>query len=89
MCSDAAAYDMGYVAPEAFAERISLKGRGTNLQPGIDLLLRADDFPPTAPVLIITDAKCDVVRVKREHAYLIPAGRRLPFTTSAPIFSFE
>jgi predicted metal-dependent peptidase len=90
VCCDAAAYDMGYLAPEAFAERISLRGRGgTVLQPGIDLLLRAEDFPPTAPVLIITDAECDVVRVKREHAYLIPAGRRLPFTTTAPVFSFE
>ena len=57
-----------------------------DLQPGIDLLLRADDFPPGAPVLIITDGWCDVLRVRREHVYLIPQGSHLPFTARGPIF---
>ncbi len=55
-------------------------------QPGVDLLLRADGFPPAAPVLVITDGWCDVLRVRREHAYLIPQGARLPFTARGPVF---
>ena len=35
---------------------------------------RADDFPPSGPVLVITDGECDVLRVRREHAFLIPHG---------------
>jgi hypothetical protein len=26
------------------------------------------------------------LRVRREHAYLIPQGRRLPFTAKGPVF---
>jgi hypothetical protein len=59
---------------------------GTVLQPGVDLLERADDFPATAPILVITDGACDVLRVRREHAYLVPEGARLPFTPRGPVF---
>ncbi|MFF3328087.1 hypothetical protein ACFYWX_00765 [Streptomyces sp. NPDC002888] len=85
---DSAPYDAGYVPVTDIAGRVRVHGRGgTVLQPGVDLLHRADDFPPGAPVLIITDGWCDdVVRVRREHAYLIPQGRRLPFTPRGPVF---
>ncbi|MGY1579405.1 vWA domain-containing protein [Streptomyces sp. MN13] len=85
---DAAPHDAGYLPVTEIAGRVRVHGRGgTVLQPGIDLLLRADDFPPTAPVLIITDGWCDdILRVRREHAYLIPQGARLPFTARGPIF---
>ncbi|MFG2126355.1 hypothetical protein ACGFNV_00900 [Streptomyces sp. NPDC048751] len=84
---DAAPYDAGYVPVTEIAGRVRVHGRGgTVLQPGVDLLRRADDFPPGAPVLIITDGWCDVLRVRREHAYLIPQGRRLPFTPQGPVF---
>ncbi|WP_406141270.1 hypothetical protein OH828_35830 [Streptomyces anulatus] len=84
---DAAAYDAGFLAPTEIAGRVRVRGRGgTVLQPGIDLLQRADDFPPTAPVLVITDGWCDVLRVRREHAYLIPEGAGLPFTPRGPVF---
>ncbi|MFF0731458.1 hypothetical protein ACFYVK_07600 [Streptomyces chartreusis] len=84
---DAGPYDAGYVPVTDIAGRVRVRGRGgTVLQPGIDLLLRADDFPPGAPVLVITDGWCDVLRVRREHAYLIPPGRRLPFTPRGPVF---
>lgn len=87
ICCDAAAYDLGYLPAADMAQRIALKGRGgTVLQPGVDLLLQADDFPKNGPMLIITDGQCDPLRVPREHAYLQPAGRRLPFRTAAPIF---
>jgi hypothetical protein len=46
-----------------------VRGRGgTILQPGVDLLQRAPDFPPDGPILIITDAGCDHVRPRRAHA---------------------
>ncbi|MFF4549400.1 hypothetical protein ACFY1J_35120, partial [Streptomyces sp. NPDC001406] len=84
---DAAPHDAGYLPVAEIAGRVRVHGRGgTVLQPGIDLLHRADDFPPGAPVLVITDGWCDVLRVRREHAYLIPQGGRLPFTPRGPVF---
>ncbi|WP_404189059.1 vWA domain-containing protein [Streptomyces tauricus] len=84
---DAAPHDAGFVPVTEIAGRIRVHGRGgTVLQPGVDLLHRAKDFPPAAPVLIITDGWCDVLRVRREHAYLIPQGASLPFTARGPVF---
>ncbi|MFF4787607.1 vWA domain-containing protein [Streptomyces griseorubiginosus] len=84
---DAAPHDAGYLPVTEIAQRVRVHGRGgTVLQPGIDLLHRADDFPAGAPVLVITDGWCDVLRVRREHAYLIPQGARLPFTARGPVF---
>ncbi|GGN87566.1 hypothetical protein GCM10011579_080470 [Streptomyces albiflavescens] len=84
---DAAPHDAGYLPVTEIAGRVRVHGRGgTVLQPGIDLLHRADDFPPGAPVLVITDGYCDVLRVRREHAYLIPQNGRLPFTARGPVF---
>src|SRR5258707_3801222 len=57
---DAVAYDQGYMSPEAIASRVKIKGRGgTVLQPGIDLLEKAEDFPKDGPLLIITDGQYD------------------------------
>ncbi|TDD28480.1 hypothetical protein E1218_07295 [Kribbella turkmenica] len=87
---DAAAYDAGYVPVEAIAGRVQVRGRGgTALQPGVELLERADDFPVDGPILLITDGQCDVVRVRREHAWLIPAGATLPFTARGPVFRVQ
>ncbi|MFC0435567.1 hypothetical protein [Kutzneria buriramensis] len=84
---DAAAYDAGYLPAAALSSRLRVRGRGgTVLQPGVTLLERAPDFPPDAPILIITDAACDVLRVRRPHAYLIPASARLPFPARGPVF---
>ncbi|MFJ6850955.1 hypothetical protein ACIQM3_10515 [Streptomyces sp. NPDC091271] len=84
---DAAPYDAGYLPPAEIAGRVRVRGRGgTELQPGIDLLRRADDFPPTAPVLVITDGWCDILRIRRDHAFLIPQGATLPFTPRGPVF---
>lgn len=84
---DAAPYDAGYLPPAEIAGRVRIRGRGgTELQPGVDLLQRADDFPPGAPVLVITDGWCDVLRIRREHAYLVPQGASLPFTPRGPVF---
>ena len=87
---DAAAYDAGYLAPDAIMGRIQVQGRGgTVLQPGIDFLEKAPDFPKNGPVLIITDAYCDHFTCHRDHAILIPKGAKLPFRPGGPVFVFE
>ncbi|MEN3535338.1 hypothetical protein AAH991_09535 [Microbispora sp. ZYX-F-249] len=84
---DAVAYDAGYLLVEDIAGRVRVRGRGgTILQPGVDLLERAEDFPGDGPILVITDGECDVVRIRREHAFLIPAGAFLPFIPRGPVF---
>ncbi|WP_351225772.1 hypothetical protein [Streptomyces sp. NPDC002133] len=84
---DAAPHDAGYLPPAEIAGRVRVRGRGgTVLQPGIDLLHRAEDFPRGAPVLVITDGYCDTLRVRRDHAYLVPQGATLPFTPRGPVF---
>ncbi|MET8866746.1 hypothetical protein ABZW11_27715 [Nonomuraea sp. NPDC004580] len=67
-----------------------MRGRGgTILQPGVRLLERADDFPPDGPILLITDGECDVLRIRREHAFLIPQGAALPFRPRGPVFHLK
>lgn len=88
---DADAYDIGYVTPEDIAGRVEVKGRGgTVLQPAVDLLERAADFPKEAPILIITDGYIENdLQIRREHAFLIPKGNRLPFRARGKVFYFE
>ncbi|MFI9597330.1 hypothetical protein [Nonomuraea sp. NPDC052265] len=84
---DAMAYDAGYLPVEEIAGRVRVRGRGgTILQPGVKLLERADDFPPDGPILLITDGQCDVLRIRREHAFLVPQGAPLPFRPRGPVF---
>jgi len=88
---DAEAYDMGYLKPDDVAGTVKVRGRGgTILQPGVDLLEQADDFPDDAPILIITDGYCDKVALRgREHAFLIPRGATLPFVPKGPVFRMK
>lgn len=88
---DATAYDAGYLSPTDIAGRVQVKGRGgTILQPGIDTLEEAKDFPKDAPILVITDGECeDNFRVKREHAFLLPRGKKLPFRPRGEVFYFK
>ncbi|MCL2538731.1 MAG: hypothetical protein FWE66_00175 [Oscillospiraceae bacterium] len=85
---DAVAYDAGYMQPEDIAGTVKVKGRGgTILQPGIDLLNTAEDFPKEAPILIITDGYCDkVILYGREHAFLVPQGAKFPFVPKGKVF---
>jgi predicted metal-dependent peptidase len=84
---DATAYDAGYLPPEEIAGRVKVRGRGgTILQPGIELLERAENFPKDGPILIITDGYCDHFRTRREHAILLPEGRSLPFAPQGKVF---
>lgn len=60
------------------------------LQPGVDLLEGAKDFPKDGPVLIITGGEIEEqMTVRREHAFLIPKGRRLPFKARGKVFWFS
>jgi len=87
---DAHACDQGYLPPEAILDRVKVRGRGgTILQPGVNLLQNAVDFPEDGPILIITDGWCDRIRVRREHAYLLPQGNRLPFVPKGPVFRMK
>ena len=85
---DAAAYDQGVVRPDSLAGAVHVQGRrGTQLQPGIDLLERAEDFPKDAPILLITDGQCEHLHLHgRTHAYLLPKGRSLPFAAKGEVF---
>jgi predicted metal-dependent peptidase len=85
---DAAPYDQGYMPVEQIGlVPVKVRGRGgTVLQPAIDLLQSAKDFPDDGPILVITDGACDVLTLKRRHAFLIPEGRALPFVASGPVF---
>jgi hypothetical protein len=56
------------------------------LQPGVDLLEKAEDFPKDGPLLIITDGQCDRLRIWRDHAFLLPEGRNLPFGPKGQVF---
>ena len=87
---DAAAYDAGYLSPDDIADRVKIKGRGgTVLQPGIDMLEKAEDFPKDGPILMITDGYCDRIRVSRSHAFILPKGKNLPFVPKGPVFRID
>lgn len=88
---DAAAYDQGAQPPESLLESVYIQGRGgTRLQPGIDLLERAEDFPKDAPILVITDGQCEHLHLRgRTHSYLLPRGRRLSFAAKGELFWLE
>ncbi len=88
---DAAAYDAGYLSPEDIAGCVEVKGRGgTKLQPGIDLLRDAKDFPKDGSILIITDGMIeDKLHISRDHAFLLPAGGHLPFIPRGNVFYFR
>ncbi len=88
---DAVAYDQGYMAPDAIAGRVKVRGRGgTVLQPGIDLLQKAADFPEKGPLLIVTDTYCESnLVVRRDHAYLVPNKHYLPFTPRGKVFYID
>ena len=84
---DAFAYDQGYIDPSSLLEGTKVKGRGgTILQPGIDLLEAATDFPKNGPLLIITDGFCEHLQIRREHAFMLPRERYLPFVPKGKVF---
>jgi predicted metal-dependent peptidase len=89
---DAAPYDQGFVSPTELRGIFPIKGRGgTVLQPAVNFLVSRPDFPPQAPVMVITDGWCEEeVYCPREHCFVLPrkswkeGGRAL--RTNAPVF---
>ncbi len=52
-------------------------------------MINAKDFPKDAPILIITDGWIEPdLKIKRDHAFLIPRGHHLPFKAKGKIFYF-
>ncbi|MDO5425249.1 MAG: hypothetical protein Q4F41_16125 [Eubacteriales bacterium] len=88
---DAQAYDAGYLALEEIAGKVAVKGRdGTILQPGVDLLANAKDFPKDGPILLITDGEIEEkIHIRREHAFLVPRRKRFPFRAKREVFYYE
>jgi predicted metal-dependent peptidase len=89
---DAAPYDQGFVAPTDLRGVYPVRGRGgTVLQPAVAHLLRQDDFPAAAPVMIITDGWCEEeILCPREHCFVLPRKSwkegALSLRTAAPVF---
>ena len=85
---DASAYDAGWMRPEEIAGNVKIRGRGgTVLQPAVQMLESAPDFPPSGPILILTDAQCEPsLAVRRDHAFVVPLGARFPFRPRGPVF---
>lgn len=89
---DAAPYDQGFVAPTDLRGVYPLKGRGgTVLQPALNFLVSRPDFPPKAPVMVITDGWCEEELVcPREHCFVLPRKEwkegAMPLRTTAPVF---
>jgi len=58
-----------------------------NLLSGALALEQAKDLPKEAPLLIITDCECDRLNLYgRDHAFLVPRGKSLPFPPKGPVF---
>lgn len=77
--------DAGWLPPEHLASRVHVGGRaGSAIQPGIDLLGADATFPADGPVLLLTDGRCDRVRIHHDHAWLTTG--HLPFPPRGPVF---
>ncbi|WP_161883196.1 hypothetical protein [Deinococcus alpinitundrae] len=97
---DTLATDHGVMSPWLLRQAVRLSGGGgTELQDGVELLdslskpssdLRFPSVPLSTPLLILTDGLFwEKVEVKsgRPHAWLLPRNARLPFHTTAPVFT--
>ena len=89
---DAAPYDQGFVAPTDLRDVFPVKGRGgTMLQSAVSYLCGRGDFPPRAPIMILTDGWCEEEIVcPREHCFVLPRKTweegALSLRTSSPVF---
>jgi predicted metal-dependent peptidase len=85
---DAQPYDAGYIRPDDLLyQPVEVQGRGgTELKPAVEFLESQENFPDTAPVLILTDGETDDFQLRRTHAFVLPKGRRLPFSPAGEVF---
>lgn len=72
-------------------DSVKVVGRGgTRLQPAVNLLENAKDFPKDSLILLITDGWIeDHLTIRRRHAFLLPTGRSLPFRPKGEVFFFS
>jgi hypothetical protein len=81
------AHDSGFVSPDDLLETVEVRGRGgTVLMPGVRMLETANDFPPSAPILVITDGACETLTIRREHVYLAPRYGEFKHRVQGPVF---
>ena len=86
LTSGAELEDRGNVAAESLAQPLALSARSSaTLQPALNVLEKARDFPEDAPILLVTGVPCDRIKTQRDHAFLIPDGGRLTYQTAAPV----
>lgn len=87
---DAVPYDEGFIPVEMLTHKIKVKGRGgTVLQQAVNYLENIQDFPKTAPILILTDGFFEeTLTIQREHAFLVPNKSILPIKAKN-IFEFQ
>ncbi len=72
--------DVGQATCDELFQRFAVSQRANStIQPAIDLLDTARDFPDDAPILILTAVPCDRIKTNRTHAYLIPEDGRLTY----------
>jgi predicted metal-dependent peptidase len=85
---DARPYDAGYVRPDDLLyQPVEVQGRGgTVLKAAAEFLESLEDFPIDAPVLVLTDGETDVFQLRAKHAFVLPKGKRLPFSPAGEVF---
>lgn len=84
--SGAELVDESQTACDDLFQRFRISERPTTaIQPAVELLDAARDFPDDAPLLLLTAVPCDRIKTKRTHAYLIPEDGRLTYHSDAPV----
>ena len=88
---DAQTYDEGYVPIEQLINKVTIKGRGgTVLQKAVTYLENANNFPDTAPIMILSDGYFEEdLKVNREHAILVPNRYIVPSYSNRTVFEFK
>jgi hypothetical protein len=78
--------DQGLLIAEDLNKTVRLSERSSpTLQPALDALEADRNFDSDAPVLLLTGMPCERIKTRREHAFLVCEGARLPFQSSAPL----
>ena len=84
--SGAELIDEGMTSCDDLLQKFKLSERARPaMQPAVELLDKAIDFPEDAPMLLLTGLPCDRIVTQRTHAYLIPEEGQLSYKSDAPV----